>query len=339
VKNLFFLAIIALFATLSLANEPDARVAYEKAQEYERSGDTQNALLWYKKSAQLSFEKTTLTKKDITNVEEPLIRFGKNSIDSYENNVTNATIEKIIFANFDIKPYKTNYLLPYTYDFISKSDRKSMETKFQISFKKQLGQNIFGLNEKFYLGYTQVSWWQTSASSAPFRETNYLPEIFVQFPYPSEKTALKAYTIGLIHESNGRNSENSRSWNRIYLEGIFQYKGFFITPRAWYRIPENTKTSINDTNGDDNPDIEDYLGYGDLKIVYPYKENLFSILIRNNLRFNDSNKGTYEFNWTFPIPWISDMYGYLQYFNGYGESLIDYDRKVEKVGLGFAITR
>jgi phospholipase A1 len=321
--------LIITFFCLSLsASELDSLL--KKAKELESLGDFKNAMLYYKKAA-------LLNKDEKQN--EPILEYGKNQVDSYEDNETNNEIKKIIFGNFDVKPYKMNYLLPVIYDAKKKIDRNQAETKFQISFKKKLAQNLFGLNEKIYLGYTQTSYWQTFEDSTPFRETNYAPEIFAQFPYINEKSPLKAYSIGLLHESNGRNKEFSRSWNRIYLNGVFQYKGFFITPRAWYRLPEREKRNALDANGDDNPDIYDYLGYGDLSISYPYKKQLFTILLRNNLKLNGNNKGAIQFDWTFPFPWVEDLYGYLQIFSGYGESLIDYDKRNDKIGLGFAITK
>ena len=60
---------------------------------------------------------------------------------------------------------------------------------------------------------------------------------------------------------NGKDKELSRSWNRLYLEGNFQYSELFIIPKIWYRIPEQD---------DNNPNIEDYYGYGDLTFVYFY---------------------------------------------------------------------
>ena len=61
--------------------------------------------------------------------------------------------------------------------------------------------------------------------------------------------------------------------------------------RVWYRIPEKKKKYPIYPDGDDNPDIEDYLGYGDLKIMYPYKDNLISSLIRFNPK---TKKGAIE---------------------------------------------
>lgn len=293
---------------------------------------------YYKKAALLSVQT-----QESTYVKEgekgAIVSYGKNDIESYDDNETDNTIKQIIFASFDVKSYNMNYLLPATYDFVNKPGRKNAETKFQISFKKELTNNLLGLNEKLYLGYTQTSWWQTTADSAPFRETNYEPEIFMQIPYDHDKTALKGYKIGLVHQSNGQSVEKSRSWNRVYLSGLFQYKGILIEPRAWYRLKEDKKTDTSNPKGDDNPDIHNYLGYGDLKIAYPYKKNLFSILLRNNLRFSNQNKGAVQVDWTFPLFGAKDSYGFLQFFSGYGESLIDYNKRSDRIGLGFALTR
>ncbi len=334
---------IIAFLNLSLYGEDISNI-YKQAEKYEQKGDIKKAMLLYKKAASLSLNPQKL-EKSLKKTDEgkknqkDLVKFGKNYIKDYELSTTNQTLQQIIFSSFDVKPYRMNYLLPITYDNVSHIGRKNIETKFQISFKKILAKNIFGLDDKLFLGYTQTSWWQTSEKSSPFRETNYMPELFMFFPYIHKYSPLKAYKIGILHQSNGRGKELSRSWNRVYMSGIFQTKGIFIVPRVWYRIPEHAKKDINDTSGDDNPDIYDYLGYGDLKISYPYKKNLFSLLLRNNLKFNGRNRGAVQFDWTFPLPWISDTFGYLQIFSGYGESLIDYNKRNDKIGLGFSITR
>ena len=336
------LTIIA-FLSLSLCAGDISKI-YKQAEKYEQKGDIKKAMFLYKKAASLSIKpqklQTSLKKpSENKQASKDLIKFGKNYIKDYKLSTTNQTLKQIIFSTFDVKPYKMNYLLPVTYDNVSHAGRKSIETKFQISFKKILAKNLFGLDEELFLGYTQTSWWQTSEKSSPFRETNYEPELFMLFPYTHSNSALKAYTLGLLHQSNGQGGTTSRSWNRIYLNGIFQKNGVFVIPRVWYRIPEHKKRNINDSSGDDNPDIYKYLGYGDLKISYPYKKNLFSLLLRNNFKFNNKNRGAVQFNWTFPLPWASDTFGYLQIFSGYGESLIDYNKRNDKIGLGFSITR
>ena len=316
------IVIVALFGSFVFAS--DATDTLNLAKMYEKDGDIQKAMQQYKKAALMLVDTTEAYISD-TN----LTTFGNNSIESYGDKETDKTVKQIIYSAFDIEPYRMNYLLPVTYDNKEHALRKSIETKFQISFKKSLFENIFGVDDKLFLAYTQTSWWQTTAPSAPFRETNYEPEIFLDIPFTSSQSILKSYRVGLAHQSNGRLAQ-SRSWNRAYLSGKILYSGILIEPRVWYRFKEDEKTNPSDINGDDNPDILDYLGYGDLTISYPYKKNLFSSIVR---------KKSIQLDWTFPIYGLKDVFGYLQYFNGYGESLVDYDEKVEKIGLGFAITR
>ena len=292
--------------------------AYNKAQFFEKQGNIKKALYWYKKAAGLHIIKqkgcTALQKKELQMYEKK-----KNLLLSFE-------------------PYKTNYILPITYDMVKHEGRKSTETKFQFSIKKKLASNIFGFKNRLYFGYTQKSFWQTAEHSSPFRETNYAPEFFLVIPYTYDILPFKRYKIGLIHQSNGRGGINSRSWNRLYLQGFMKYKEISISSKVWYRIPERKKRYPLDANGDDNPDIWNYLGYGDLKITMPYKKQLFSLTLRDNLRFHGNNKGSIKFDWSFPLI-KNSLYIYIQAFSGYAESLIDYNRRNNKIGIGFAISR
>lgn len=315
---------------------------YKKAQELESKEKYKDAMLLYKKAFNLKNQNKDEYLLDLsTDKEHDVHTFTKLKRDFYENQInkiedkeTSSNLEQMITGNFGLYPYRKNYLLPATYDLNEKSDRSQFETSFQFSIEKPVSYNFLGLNESISFAYTQKSFWQTSSDSAPFRETNYMPEVFVQFPYKNSET-LKGYKIALMHESNGRNNEFSRSWNRIYLESYLQFSNLFLIPRVWYRIPEKSED-------DDNPDIDRYLGYGDLTFLYPYKKHSFELKLRNNLRLNASNMGSAELNWTFPLPDYfssSDSYGFLQIFSGYGESLIDYDKENHKIGIGIALSR
>ena len=221
--------------------------------------------------------------------------------------------------------------MPVTYAKTVPDDgRKSVETKFQISLAKPLFYDVFGLRESLVAAYTQTSWWQITKTSAPFRETNYQPEIFLNFASPKylEQIGVKNLKFGLLHESNGRDGTNSRSWNRAYVQGDFVYGDLTISPRVWSVIGEKN----------DNKEILNYIGHGDLRLSYKLNDQIFSLMLRNNLHFDKTNKGAAELSYMFPI-FSSGVYGYLQYFTGYGESLIDYDRHTDKVGLGFVILK
>lgn len=230
---------------------------------------------------------------------------------------------------FGITPYKMNYFFPLSYNFNPSSNtQKKSEIKFQISLKKDLGENLLGFNEKYYFAYTQTSWWQAYAYSSPFRETNYQPEIFVDFPLRQKDFGYLRF--GLLHESNGQGEGlNSRSWNRVYISTAMLENRVLITPRVWFRIPESKEN-------DDNPDITHYLGNFDLNLAYLGKDFFISTMLRNNLNFKN-NKGAIQTDIGYDL-FHRGIFLHLQYFNGYGESLIDYDKAIQRLSIGFLIS-
>ncbi|TBR80147.1 phospholipase [Campylobacter novaezeelandiae] len=311
-----FLLFILLSAIL-YAND------FQKALEYEQKGEFKKAMQIYKKLA---------LREQHLNIDSNTTLKNKDAISVKQESKTNLTdyIEKGKLNAFGIKTYKMNYFLPLAYNFASTNqDYNKMEAKFQISIKKHLFENLFGLNEKYYIAYTQTSWWQIYNHSSPFRETNYQPEFFVDFPQNNE--IFKNLRLGLLHESNGQGDENlrSRSWNRIYLSSSFLYGNFLFTPRIWYRIPESKNT-------DDNPAIIHYMGNFDINLTYFNKKFFVNTLIRNNLKFSN-NKGALQIDLGYDL-FDNGIYWYLQYFNGYGESLIDFNKKVQRLSSGFLIS-
>ncbi len=326
-KSIFILALINLSFSQSLDE------IYTQAQNLEENGKYKEAMLLYKKAFKLK-QKKILTEDETKAYIKIKDSFFKENIQKTDDKETNKSIKEIISNTFGIYSYKPNYLLLGTYDKVSHNDKRSQfETVFQISAKKPIAYDILNLDEIVNVAYTQKSFWQTSRYSSPFRETNYAPEIFVEFPYKSKY--LKGYKVSLIHESNGRNGDFSRSWNRVYLEGFFQFSNLFVIPKVWYRIPEKKEE-------DDNPNIYKYYGYGELRLMLPYKNQNFDLSLRNNLKLDSSNKGSAKLNWSFPIPTnrhFPKAYGFLQVFTGYGNSLIDYDKKTHKIGFGIAISR
>lgn len=333
--------ILLLLITLHLVYADEFQDIYLKASKYEEEGKYKEAMLLYKEALSQKTSKEDQYLLDLSKGETHEVQtFTKMKRDFYSNitkiddKETNVSLEQMITGDFGLYPYRKNYIIPMSYDTKEKSDREQFETSFQFSIEKPISYNFFGLDESISVAYTQKSFWQTTAESSPFRETNYKPEVFVQFPYKNSET-LKGYKVSLIHESNGRKDDFSRSWNRLYLETYLQFSNLFVIPRVWYRIPESSAD-------DDNPDIDKYYGYGDLKLLYPYKKHTFELSLRNNLRPNSHNKGAAELNWTFPLPSFmatENSYGLIQVFSGYGDSLIDYDKEIHKIGFGIAFSR
>jgi phospholipase A1 len=228
--------------------------------------------------------------------------------------------------------HKQNYLLPFTSSDYSEG-RQTNEMKFQISVKQRL-LRFYGWAT--YFGFTQKSFWQfyDTGNSRPFRENDFNPEFFIR-----TKMWFGIRTdFGVEHESNGQTGTTSRSWNRIYLIPYYENNRIIAFCKLWYRIPERKKRDINDTQGDDNPDIYKYYGYSEfgLTVKIPELHNLYIATIsRYNFRYG---KGSVEIDATLPL-YLSSMSFMIQYWNGYGESLIDYNIRQQKIGIGLNFTR
>lgn len=250
-------------------------------------------------------------------------------------------------GTFGMRAYKPVYLLPAFYtdapnEFpsspapdhsVTESENlDEVEAKFQISFKTKLAQEIFGHRGDLWFGYTQSSRWQVynSETSRPFRETNYEPEAMLVFHTRYRLLGLDGRLAGvsLNHQSNGKDLPHSRSWNRIIGLVGFERQAWTLVVRPWWRIPESS-------DADDNPDIENYAGRGDLLLVRRLREHEITLMARHSLRGGESSHGAVELGWVFPIH--RDLKGYLQIFHGYAESLIDYNQSSTRVGLGISL--
>jgi phospholipase A1/A2 len=241
-------------------------------------------------------------------------------------------------------PHKNNYILPATY--IHRADAainpggdyrlKHAETKFQVSFKTLVFPHpIFKDNGLLFVSYTNTSVWQSynRTNSSPFRDSNHEPEIFMFFhtPWQWKSFSMPLIMPGINHQSNGQNGTRSRSWNRIYLKSYVEYHDWLFAFKPWLRIPERKKRHINDAKGDDNPDIQHYLGHFEFEIGKKFGDNQFNLLIRNNLK--QDNKGYVQVNFTRPFG--NHIKAYVQLSHGYGEMLLDYNQRNTRIGFGF----
>lgn len=245
-----------------------------------------------------------------------------------------------------VREHNPMYLMPFWYNSspnyspssptrgITEQERfgqqKRAETKLQISFKSKITEDLFKSRADLWFGYTQKSDWQIfnqGRKSAPFRNTDYKPEIFLTQPVKADLPwggRLRMLGTGFVHQSNGQSRPESRSWNRIYAVAGMEWGKLTVVPRVWMRV--------FDQGGDknDNPDIADYMGYGDVKVQYRLndRKNVYSVL-----RYNPkTGYGAVEAAYTFPI--TGKLKGVVRGFHGYGESLIDYNRKQSGIGFG-----
>ncbi|HVT37264.1 MAG TPA: phospholipase A [Nevskiaceae bacterium] len=229
-----------------------------------------------------------------------------------------------------LSAHRPMFVLPVTWS--PDYHGRHTEVEFQISLKQRV------LDSNLYFGYTQKSFWQmyNKHESSPFRESNYNPEVFYRFtPDPVRYNHFGA-DFGLEHESNGRDVPYSRSWNRLYF-APFQAKGKYLAYlKVWYRLPEHSKTSPSDSGGDDNPDIARYYGYTELHLQREFGggQQVWAMLRGNP----GTGKGAISLNYSIPNSSHS-MIWCLNMWHGYGESLIDYNHSITRVGLGLMFAR
>lgn len=244
------------------------------------------------------------------------------------------------------RPHRPMYLLPLFYNFspnrspgsptqeetnFTSNEMRSTELKLQVSIKTKVAEDLFDTNADMWFGYSQLSHWQVynEDNSRPFRATDYEPEIFITQPVTANLPfggRLRMLGVGASHHSNGQSDPLSRSWNRAYLMGGAEWGKFAILPRLWTRLD-------NDSDNDDNPDIEDFMGYGDVTFLYdlPSEQS-----ISGTLRYNtETHNGAAQIDYIYPLS--NNVNGYLQLFHGYGESIIDYNHKNTAIGVGIML--
>jgi phospholipase A1/A2 len=250
-------------------------------------------------------------------------------------------------GQFIFRPYKPVYffpifyssdtnLLPHTPTHESPPSElpiDNVETKFQLSFKTKLAKSLLGDDGDLWLGYTQSSHWQlyNGENSRPFRETNHEPELIFSLRQNYELMGYtgKMLSLSLNHQSNGRADILSRSWNRVILTVGLDRPDWAVMFRPWWRLPEKR-------SDDDNPDIEDYLGRGELLIVHrKHNSHQISARIRHSLRSSDDSRGSVKLDYSYPC--FDRLRCHAQIFSGYGESMIDYNHRTTTLGLGIAL--
>ena len=244
---------------------------------------------------------------------------------------------------YPISMYHANYILPVRYTGdpnnqpfspifeaaeIPDQQLDSAEAKFQLSLKAR----VWATDDRrwgLWLAYTQQNQWQVfnEEISRPFRETNYMPEIFATYNPDLQFAGLdwKLLSFGYTHQSNGRTDPISRSWDRLFAEFGVERGNLAVMLRLWTRIEESE-------DEDDNPDITDYYGHSQISALYRRGDHSFTLMTRGNL---DTGKGAVQAGWFSPAL-FGPIRGYIQVFSGYGESLIDYNWNQTTIGIGLA---
>ncbi|MFA5824491.1 MAG: phospholipase A [Gallionellaceae bacterium] len=242
----------------------------------------------------------------------------------------------------ELKTYKKNYLLLYAYSshpnnlptspnplgqVLTPYALDNRDMKFQISLKHDIAD--FQEYGSLWLAYTQLVLWQyyNRSNSQPIREIYYEPE-FIYSLRPSDFSLLN---LGFVHQSNGEPNPRSRSWNRVYIQPGLEIgdEGWrlVLLARWWQRLRESALV-------DDNADIVNFLGYREFELRYIEDEN-WEISVISRIHSTQLDIAAPWSSWlALDEAYEHNINVHLHYFNGFGESLLDYNQSHVTWGVG-----
>ncbi|MCF6776251.1 phospholipase A [Thiotrichales bacterium 19X7-9] len=238
---------------------------------------------------------------------------------------------KWFIAPLTINLYKPNYILPYYYTFSpyqsvyqgqtpDDQELKSAEWKFQFSLNVPLVY-IYNDHFRFNFAYSQLSYWQFYApQSQYFRETDYEPELYMSTDLMNHVTG----SIGIEHQSNGKGGDLERSWNRAYIQSTYNNDQYMLRLKLWDIIFRSESSDLH------NPDIGNFMGYGEIIGAWKFYSNFELSVMLRSIKYP-----TTEIGFSFPVYGV--IKGYLQFFSGYGQSLIEYNHHTNAIGIGITI--
>jgi len=217
------------------------------------------------------------------------------------------------------------------------------ETRIQLSVRTKVAQGLLtggdpNRLDSVWFSYSQQSYWQlfNNDLSRPFRATDHEPEITYIFPVDTALRGgwrLRYLGVSANHQSNGQSLPLSRSWNRVIgMAGFELGARWTVNAKLWQRLPEAAAS-------DDNPDIVDKLGRGELSVVWsPNADDSLGLTLRPVLGSGDA--GSVRLGWWHRIGTSANPRSNLRFhtelFSGYGDSLIDYNHR--RTALNFGLT-
>jgi len=224
---------------------------------------------------------------------------------------------------------------PVYFDF---GNRGGANARFQLSLKYRLftpeDPARPGFLDNLYLGYTQLALWDLAGDSRPFVDVTYNPSLFWRSEKLWESRAQRwsvGLTGGVEHASNGKGGDDSRSVNDGFLEPALNYRldggstlSFTPRVRGYFAL------------GHENKNYADYAGYVDWKLRWAQDNGL---VLSGLYRQGDAGRRAVQIDAAWPLArTFLHMNGYLhlQYFNGYGETLLGYNQRGDsqfRIGL------
>lgn len=232
---------------------------------------------------------------------------------------------------FDDQPYfglyKDNYFV-FGPPVGQKATNKNTNIKFQISIAQRLTKSTLPFGTYLYLFYTQKCFWNVLENSMPMTDLNFNPGIGLAKPIFVHNRYIGKVTLVVEHESNGRDGDASRSWNKISLgANIMVDPNIMVHGKFWIPI----------VDGMNNKDILDYSGIYQMGVQMMSNDRRFngSVTLVKRRGLNLNYNTILEFGIRFSKN--DNQYFFLQYYNGYGEGLLEYNKFHTNLRIGLQI--
>lgn len=240
-----------------------------------------------------------------------------------------------------LSPFDTfrNAISSYEPIYFAVGNRDGASARFQVSFKYRLFSPDDparpGFMDNWYFGYTQTALWDLHSDSIPFVDTTYNPSLFWardSIWATSDKRWSLGLNTGFDHQSNGKEDEASRSLNDLYVQPEVNYRfdgGSTLSFRPRFKYYVWT---------DHDMGYPDSLGYVDWKLRWAQDDGL---ILSGQYRQGTAGRHSTQLEAAWPLKrTFLHMNGhlYVQYFRGYGETLLDYNKKADpqlRIGIAF----
>lgn len=222
--------------------------------------------------------------------------------------------------------YKDNYFITGT-TLDETPSKDNSDAKFQFSFKQRLQNRPLVWGSYFYLTYTQKSFWDIYKSSRPFAESNYNPGLQLIKPIYKKDRYTGVLGLSIEHESNGRDSINSRSWNFVGINYAHIFSDKVLASLKVFR-PFGLS---------DNPDLNKYIGYSEAHFSWNIKKERLILDITGRKGAEWDTKGSLMTTLSFRPSVKRNLYWSIQWWQGYSESLIDYKQSTSMIRIGLMV--
>ncbi|MBP9128122.1 MAG: phospholipase A [Elusimicrobia bacterium] len=193
--------------------------------------------------------------------------------------------------------------------------------------------------KQLYVAFTNYMIWEVYKDSIPVYDNNFNPELFYRFTTGSKW--LPVIDAGYWHLSNGQAGLTGRSWDRLATRILFDHSD---TKRPSLVSVEIFPLTLS--KGDHNEDIGQYLGWWNfnamVKNVFQHRSGQgmdVGFQLWSGANGVPFDKGNYKINVLYPFHLWPNFNPtlMLQYFDGYGEVIRDYNIKTEKLRFGVAL--